>query len=54
MHQSNLQRNRVGIKGAYGSAAARMLGADQTPFRAWVSPCAIGLFRFSAVLMKAQ
>lgn len=49
MHKSNLQRNR-----AYGSAAALMLGADQTPLRAWVSPCAIGLFRFSAVLIKAQ
>lgn len=54
MHWSNLQRNRVGVKGACGSAAALMLGADQTSFRAWVSPRAIGLVRVPAVLTKVQ
>lgn len=54
MHQSNIQRDKVGVRGACGSAAALMLGADQTPFRAWVTPRAIDLVRFPAVLMKAQ
>lgn len=44
----------MGVRGAYGSAAALMLGADQTPFRAWISLCAIDLVRFPAVLMEAQ
>lgn len=34
MHRSNLQRNRVGVKGDCGSVAALVLRADKTSFRA--------------------